>query len=233
MTETMRYADPDPYALLTNKPPRPPFRPTYRFSGSYINAAHERYAMHPLKPERAQIDHKIPGNLLRADAAKLYELAYHCTGPSADIGTNRGLSAFVASEAFRDSGNAETVYTVDLNPGMVRAAKKNLAAEGVANVEFAEAGAASLLRGLRNQGIRLGFAFIDHSHYYEPVKEVCDLLPETLNPGSFVLFHDFIDGRNNDPTSQFDVVRAVLDSFDDRFTYYGGCGCTGIYRFGE
>jgi predicted O-methyltransferase YrrM len=208
----------------------PPYRKTFDFPEDYINENHAKLANAILRDQSVCIEHPIYGNLRRADAAKIYELAYFSKGPAADIGTNRGLSAAIIGNALFDSGNDQAVISVDLSERMTRAATKNLAENAVKNVLLQTADATRLTEQWIAEEKLFGFIFVDHTHYYEPVKELCQMLDKVLLPDAFVAFHDFLDGRNWDPASKFGVIQAARDGLSPSFHFYGGFGCTGIYR---
>ena len=50
--------------------------------------------------------------------------------------------------------------------------------------------AGQFLRGLEQTDKQFSFAFIDHSHAYQPVYQACEALSYLLAPGGFCLFHD-------------------------------------------
>jgi hypothetical protein len=79
---------------------------------------------------------------------------------------------------------------------------------------------------------QFGFIFIDHSHAYTPVYEVCRALDGLVTLGGFCLFHDFNDIRNRDRNDiDHGVYQAVRDGLDkERFEFYGIYGCSGLYR---
>ena len=81
-------------------------------------------------------------------------------------------------------------------------------------------------------GRQFGFVFIDHSHAYAPVYDVCLMLSRIVAPGGFCLFHDFNDSRNRDPNDDdYAVFQAVEDGLDrQRFEFYGIYGCSGLFR---
>jgi hypothetical protein len=79
-----------------------PYAPTHRFPGTYLNDNHQGFAEAPL--DGVKIIHRVRGSLRREDAAKIYELAYFSNGDVADLGTNWGLSAFIAGTALDDAG---------------------------------------------------------------------------------------------------------------------------------
>jgi hypothetical protein len=83
-----------------------------------------------------------------------------------------------------------------------------------------------------NDGHRFGFVFVDHSHEYGPVRDVCEVLDRIVGPRAFVLFHDFNDPRNNDSANpDYGVSQAVFDALPAaRFEFYGMFGCTALYR---
>jgi hypothetical protein len=74
--------------------------------------------------------------------------------------------------------------------------------------------------------------FVDHSHAYGPVHEVCRELHALVTTGGFCLFHDFNDPRNYDPADADHAVhQAVVDGLHpDHFAFYGAYGVTAMYR---
>jgi hypothetical protein len=76
------------------------------------------------------------------------------------------------------------------------------------------------------------FAFIDHSHAYEHVYDVCRSLDKVLRHGAFCLFHDFNDPRNAAAEEiEYGVYQGVFEGLDlSSFEFWGIYGCTGLFR---
>src|SRR5678815_268307 len=87
-----------------------PYQASHEFPGEVIDRSHARLLDAPLVPGTVKIDLPIKGSLRREDAAKLYELAFFARGNVLDIGTNRGLSASILSDALVNSGRTDTVF---------------------------------------------------------------------------------------------------------------------------
>ncbi|BDC47959.1 hypothetical protein F183_A02750 [Bryobacterales bacterium F-183] len=211
--------------------------PTFGFE-RFLNKQHEAWAEWPLTPDRI-IDHRIFGWLRRADALKLYEMAAMCKGDILELGTHQGLSSHIMAQALREFGDTgnRRIYTVDLDAPCIVKARENLAgeiAEGLVDARVGEAG--EVCRNYIAQGKRFGFIFVDHSHYYGPMREVCQLLGQLVEPGGFVLFHDFTDPRSafpeeGKPEPDFGVLAACEEALPAKeFEYFGAFGCAGLYR---
>ena len=67
----------------------------------------------------------MPGYLQKADALKLYELAFESVGDVLELETNKGLSTSIIAQAlhYRDEGRLETV---ELDSNNSRDAQQNL-----------------------------------------------------------------------------------------------------------
>ena len=218
----------------------PPYQPTFPFAGAFIDGFHESLARSPVKNgilvqlrNRRWFGSRIPGWLRRADALKLYEIAYFVQGDVLELGSYHGLSTTILSRAGHNSPYKKHVYSVDLNPRCVRAARHNLAARGLGgNVTSICGDAADAVRALIAQGKRFALVFVDHSHTYEDVYRVCRELGEVTMQGGFCLFHDFNDLRNRDPeNAAYGVYQAVMDGLGAaEFEFYGVYGCTALYR---
>ena len=207
------------------------FAKSYEFPGEYINDRHRGLAFADRQIHHGEktslIKHAVPGKLKRFDAAKIYELAYFAKGDTVDIGTNRGLSAAIASDAIKDSGRTATVYTVDISEKMNLVARRNLAAYGADNVSFVLQDAVAWVEGLNKT---FDFIFVDHTHYYEPVLDLCGRLAPCVNFGGYVAFHDFLDGRNASEKSAFGVKRAAFEGLDPSFKFWGTSAVTGVFQ---
>ena len=219
-----------------------PYRPTYPIK-TPINAFHkhlttcerEKGVKILLNNDNSQA---IPGMLRREDAMKIYELAFNTTGNILELGCFRGLSTFIIAKAILHSNPDKKLTTVDLNAGCIESARRNiLTIDQVVNgrinlLETIVNDGGNAVSSLIDAGKKYTFAFIDHSHAYKHVLDVCQKLDHVIEPGGFCLFHDYNDKRNNDDSEAgYGVYSAVHDGLDDEvFEFYGCYGCTGLFR---
>lgn len=217
----------------------PPYRPTFSFAGEYIDDFHASIGAAAKGSALINLDEilktEIKGWLRRADALKLYEIGYFTDGDILELGSYHGLSTCILSKANQNSGASKRIYSVDLSAQSCAKTIESLkAAQLDDGVETHCSDAAEAVRDLARHGRRFQFVFIDHSHAYQPVYDVCQLLPEVIGPSAFCLFHDFNDRRNEDPAqADYGVYRAVMDGLNSAFFEFCGIyGCTALYRFG-
>lgn len=215
------------------------YKPTYDFSGDYIDGFHKFLANAPLFPKDVAegcIDIGFEGWLLPVDACKLYELAYF-NGDILEIGTYRGLSSAVMSHAITNSGRSGQIVTVDLDPrhqDVARQAHDLRKVPNRENVHYFVFDGAEFVRRLYDREVPRLFelVFVDHTHVYEPMLEICPLLHMVTKPGGFLIFHDYNDQRNANPmANDFGVYQAVNETLNmDEFEFYGIFGCCGLFR---
>jgi SAM-dependent methyltransferase len=218
----------------------PPYRPTFDFPGPFIDSKHRSFAECPLQDgklirvkNRRWFGRVIPGWLRREDALKLYELSFFANGDILELGCCYGLSTSILALASRNSGHRRRVYTVDLDCSRVETARRNLKSMGLhRDVAFQCGDGTTVVRQFAAAGKRFGLVFIDHSHEYQPVREVCQELPHIITAQGFCLFHDFNAPMNRNPDDKdYKVYQAVMDGLDpDRFEFCGVYGCTALYR---
>jgi SAM-dependent methyltransferase len=208
-----------------------PYIRTFNFPEEFINQQH-RGLVSKIGPS-GMIDIGVEGWLLPDDALKLYELVYFCGGDVLELGTYRGLSASICIQASEAADLHNVIVSIDLNPDEIERARSNLAGKpGFERVNFFAVEASHAVRDLARAKRMFNFAFIDHSHTYEHVYEVCKSLHRVLKLGAFALFHDFNDPRNSAPSApEYGVYQGVLDGLDERrFEFWGIYGCTGLFR---
>lgn len=164
----------------------------------------------------------------RKDAAKIYELAYFATDDVLNESTNNGLSVSILSEAV--NRKQFSVVNLDMDQGTASKAEQNFERLGLENIITKVGDATNVVQQLLQEKKTFGFAFVDHSHEYEPVRSLCAILSEAIKPGSYVAFHDFVDKRNSDPNSDFDVPAAVINGLGDKFAFVCCVGCMGVYQ---
>ncbi len=212
-----------------------PYQPNYPIEESYINAQHASYASAPMKG--ALIDLGIPGWLRVEDALKLYELAYFSAGDVLELGTHQGLSTSILARALIDAGHGHRLVTIDMEQVYIDKARAELAARQLdGDVEFLCGDAGPFLDQFMAEGRTFGFAFIDHSHAYGPVLKASQSLGQLLSPGSFALYHDYVDRRNTmrcdvgESGKEYGVVAGAQDGLaTDLFEFFGCYGCTGLF----
>jgi predicted O-methyltransferase YrrM len=213
-----------------------PYLRNYTGGERFIDPFHRSLSQAP--KNGINIDLGIEGWLRVADALKLYELAYFCPSDVLEFGTNRGLSTFVMAAALGTAEPQRRLVTVERNERYVEMARENLASRGLgATIEFLAADADDVGRAMITFGRRFGLCFVDHSHAYEAVASTCGQLPDLLEAGGFVVFHDFNDSRNSrrhdigDSPNEYGVYAAVEDHLDRRhFSFFGVYGCCGVFR---
>jgi predicted O-methyltransferase YrrM len=210
----------------------PPYRPTFRFRGEYINGTHAVLGSAPLRNGH-EIDLGIAGWLRREDALKLYELAYFSSGAILEVGSYQGLSSSVIASAVRDSGRTRGIVSVEIDPAAQESARENLRQRGLEGlVTFRLADAVSVCDDSARNGARYGFVFVDHDHSYKAVFDVATRLERIVPAGGFVLFHDWLDSRNADPNDpSYGVYQATVDALKPRsWRFYGVFGVAGLFR---
>ncbi len=216
----------------------PPYLPTYDFPELWIDDTHRAIAECPLA-DGALVQlldgagRTIPGWLRREDALKLYELAFFAPADILELGSFHGLSTSILARAAAHSPFPKRVCSIDLDPMCTRATIITLESLGLAQtVEARTADAAEAVADFAAAGRQFALVFVDHSHSYRPVFEVCRRLPAITLPDGFCLFHDYNDGRSDDPDDlEYDVPRAVADGLDPGcFAFCGIYGCAALYR---
>lgn len=217
-----------------------PYRATHAFTGDYVDDFHRAISELPLQggmtiemKTRRWFGRVIPGWLQPADALKLYEMAYFATGDVLELGSYQGLSTSIMARAIRNGGHHGHIESVDLSPRCATATKRLMKGLGLADLVDVHTGDASeLAREFKSQARRFDFVFVDHSHAYRPVFEVCAELAALTKPGGTCLFHDFNDPRNAAPDDDdYGVYQAVRDGLpNDLFDFMGIYGCAALYR---
>lgn len=220
----------------------PPYLPTYDFTPPFIDRTQRSIADSPRQDgsliqmkNRRWFGKLIPGWLRPEDALKLYEMAYFADGDLLELGSFHGLSTAILAQACRNSQVPKRLHSIDLDPTCTTATQNNLRALGLQKFVTTRSLDATLaVREFAQSGTQFAFVFVDHSHAYAPVFEVCQSLEQILLPGGFCLFHDFNDIRNRDVLDvDYGVCQAVQDGLEsDAFEFYGIYGCTGLYRRG-
>jgi predicted O-methyltransferase YrrM len=208
-----------------------PFLKTYDYAGEYLNHYHR--SLVAKLDSTGMIDIGIAGWLLPQDALKLYELAYFCAGDILELGAYRGLSAFVMNAASNDSGQDNTIVSVDLDHVAVEQSRALLhTAPGGKRAWFFQDDATTAVKNLAAAKRQFQFAFVDHSHRYDHVFDVCQHLHRVVKLGGFALFHDFNDPRNGVETAvDYGVYQGAMDGLrPDRWEFWGIYGCTGLFR---
>ncbi len=173
----------------------------------------------------------VDGWLEPEDSLKLYELGYLAPGPFLEIGTYRGKSATVLATALRDAGRYVQFYSLDIDRQALESAGATLAARGLGRyVTLVHGSVTALVRAV--PALEPRFVFLDGDHSAEGLGRDLATLEHRLPASSLLLFHDFVDARNDDPADKaYGVTRAIAESWVARDCEFAGTfGCTGLYR---
>ena len=209
------------------------YRPTYGFGGDRIDDYHRWLATAP-RHHTGMLNLGIDGWLLPADALKLYEMAYFADD-ILELGTFMGLSTTILANAVANSGRRRPVITVDVSSQFTEAARNGLAhrkVPGRENVHLFTTDSGEAMRTMQRELRRYSFVFVDASHQYEDVKDVCSFMHDVLLPGGFCLFHDYNDPRNGQADElDYGVYQGVNEGLTSGcFEFHGIFGCTGLFR---
>ncbi len=213
-----------------------PYAPTHDLPGNFINPSHEYFSTCPTGGMGIAvcIDTGIAGYLQRADALKIYELAFFSDGDVLELGTHKGLSTSIIALALHDRGGPpRTLETVDIDGDASGEAQTTLTSQpGRQFIHFNVADAAQFMDLMIAQRREFGFIFIDHWHGYEATRLAALRVDALLKPGGFVLFHDYNDPANADPAHVYGVWSAVDDIIAKQYHYefFGNFGCCGLFR---
>ena len=172
----------------------------------------------------------VPGLLRPEDEEKLYELAAETGGPILEIGTYRGRSTTIMALGAR-SGAGALLVSVDVDPAAQRAASAALVSHGVGErVLLIRGSSAAALRRLR--GLRPALTFVDGDHSAAGVRRDLEVLERVVPHDGLLLFHDFADPRNADPSvPEIGVHDAIRASWVERdCEFLGEHGACGLYR---
>lgn len=115
-------------AELGSKPT--PYKKTHEFAGDFINGNQAYYASCPTGAMGIEvcIDIGVEGYLRRADALKIYELAFFSEGDVLELGTHKGLSTTIIAQALNDRGAGQPrIETVDIDQEASAVARRTLA----------------------------------------------------------------------------------------------------------
>ena len=198
------------------------YLPSYRFDGPWVDATQ------PTMPDHVR---EMPGWLRDEDVLKLYELGRLSAGPILEVGSYRGKSAVVLASALRAAGDPGPLVSLDIDPEALASARSRIRDQGLQDVVmFARGTLQGLVRA--HPGLRPGVVFVDGDHSLEGVRRDLETLEEILPAGSLLLFHDYLDERNDDPgEAHIDVLRGVRESWVARDCEFAGVfGCCGLYR---
>src|SRR5438270_3666674 len=172
----------------------------------------------------------IPGWLLPGDADKLYALARSTEGPILEVGTYHGKSAVLMALATKDGGRSSLLYTLDVDLGVLRAAKAYAEAHGVADrIVFVRGTLTGFVRAYPH--LRPPVTFIDGDHTQAGVTRDLEILKAIVPVGGRLLFHDYDDPLNDDPGCDEVHVRPTVEAswVVQHCDFDGTFGCCGLF----
>lgn len=119
-------AHPESWLALEDIGPARPYRKTFHFLGRSISRFHAEIASAPTGRMGIDfcIDLGIDGYLWKAEARKLYEIAYFASGNGLELGTFMGLSTSIMARALQDRGTRRTLTTCDKDASFSHAAAR-------------------------------------------------------------------------------------------------------------
>jgi predicted O-methyltransferase YrrM len=173
----------------------------------------------------------VDGWLEPEDSMKLYELAYLAPGPFLEIGTYRGKSTTVLTSALRDAARQVEFYSLDIAPESLESARATLATRGLGrHVTLVNGSVTALFRAL--PAFRPRFVFLDGDHSAAGLGRDLATLEGRVPTGALLLFHDFLDNRNDDPANtDYGVPEAIRESWVARDCEFAGAfGCAGLFH---
>ena len=153
-----------------------------------------------------------PGWLRVENCLKLYELAYHAAGRILEIGTFHGKSTTIIAKALACARRNTLFASLDVNPEALEAASRTLTSRGLGDHVLLIRGTAHAF-ARATSGFEPAFVFVDGDYSLAGVRADVAALADVVPPGGLVLFHDFVDPRNDDRTiAEYGVPQAVRGS---------------------
>jgi predicted O-methyltransferase YrrM len=198
------------------------YEPSYSFDGELLNEAH------------ATVHEKVSGIdgwLEPEDSLKLYELGYLADGPFLEIGTYRGKSSTVLTTALRDAGRHVAFYSLDIDQEALESARGTLAEKGLGRyVTLIHGSVKALVRAV--PAFQPRFVFLDGDHSAAGLARDLATIEAHVPEGGVLLFHDYLDDRNDMPDNKdYGVRQAIGESWVERDCEFAGAfGCSGLFR---
>jgi predicted O-methyltransferase YrrM len=194
----------------------------------YVPSSEFRGRLNPVHQQIVEKVADIPGKLMRADYAKLYEAAYFARGAVVEIGRLTGLSTAVLALGLQGGGVGAPFFSIDLPHPNTAIAAANLRGLGLQDlVTLLEGDSAELIPRLPAP---LDTVFVDGDHSFEGVVRDMQALNGRLASGAVVMFHDAFHGANAD--GRYGVSRALEELSDDlRLEYRGRFGGIALYEY--
>lgn len=198
------------------------YLPSFELDGRFVDE------LHPTMPETVR---EIPGWLRDEDVLKLYELASLTGGPILEIGSYQGKSSVVMATALRRRGRPGRMISLDIDPEALASARRTVRDRGLADhITFIQGSVRALVRAA--PGLRPSLVFVDGDHSLAGVRRDLAILAPHVPDGGLLLFHDYLDERNEDPAEKhIEVVRGVAESWVAADCDFAGVfGCCGLFR---
>lgn len=188
-----------------------------------------------LNPEQASLTEllgDVTGKLQAADHYKLYEAGYFSDGPVLEIGRSFGKSTIVLGLGIRKGARPGPFISIEINDKLLERAKANLARFGLLDqIQLVQGRSSEKIVQLN---IVYDTAFVDGDHSYEGVLRDLDALKGRVRKGGVVMFHDYFDARNEDPTEPTYGVRQAVDkrASDLKLLFRGRFGAIALFAQG-
>lgn len=173
----------------------------------------------------------IPGWLRPEDAGTLYELAHSTPGPILEIGTAHGKSAVLMALALRVAGRETLLFTLDVDRSSLKAAAGQAQAHGVADlIVFVRGTVTAFARA--HPHVRPALTFVDADHSRAGLQRDLAALHALVPARGLLLFHDFNDPLNDDPSCDEIKVRPTVHAswVAQECEFEGVFGACGLFR---
>jgi len=137
-----------------------------------------------------------------------------------ETGTNRGISTIIMAAALKDLGAQAVVRTVELNPTLFEAARRNVANAGLSDyVEFALGDSHEFLAALCAAVDHIDFAFLDSNHDTAHVLREFELIHQKVVARSGKVQFDN-SGRGGQVAK---ALRAIQERFGGNVVQFDNC----------
>jgi Methyltransferase domain len=139
-----------------------------------------------------------------------------------------GHSASIIASALRDAGSDAELFTIDIDAPSQERARRSLAARGFDDRVTLFNGTAEDFFAA-HPDLSPAFVFVDGDHSFEGVRADIRTLRSHVPDGGLILFHDYVDVRNE--TGEYGVTTAIAGSWiESDCDFAGTFGCCALFR---